>query len=326
MQLRFVLLLSAAGLAVQPCSWAQPNPAQSFADVFASVLQAENPDGGSWGGAAEYLQVAGTPKGALEAVINQYRLLVVPGFLSACASGQGAFEQARQHLLVQHGVDAQYQQVPDDSCENNGKRLANYLRKQANGKKYIVVGHSKGAADLQVALQEPGVATLVAAFISVAGAVGGSHIADLPRAPVLIDGLEESLKCSGKLGLALQSLGTKARQAFNTSHPNPPVPSYSLVAVSGPLKTSLALVPTWWALDTSGTAAHMPTEQDGLLIAVEGILPGAKNLGAARADHVAVAHDFKGTAFSLVFNHGDFPRAALLEALLRFVVADLRSK
>jgi hypothetical protein len=326
MRLRFVILLNAAMLSVQSCTWAQPSPAHSFADVFASVLQAENPDGGSWGSAADYLEVAGKPKGALQPVINQYRLLVVPGFLSACVPGQEAFEQARQHLHVQHGVDAEYQQVPDDSCENNGKRLAGYLRQQAKGKKYILVGHSKGAADLQEALQEPGVAPLVAAFISVAGAVGGSHIADLPRAPFLIGGLEESLKCSGKLGLALQSWRSNARQAFNTSHPNPPVPSYSLVAVSGPLETSLVLVPTWWALDTWGWVAHWPAGQDGLLIAVESILPGAKNLGTARADHVAVAHDFKKTVLSVAFNHGAFPRAALLEALLRFVVADLQSK
>jgi len=330
MRLRFVMYLGAAVLSVQPCTGAPgADAAQSFADVFASVLHAENPDGGSWGGSAEYLVVAGKPTVALQPAINQYRLLVVPGFITACAPHEQAFQQARQHLRDKHGVDAEYLQVPDDSCEQNGMRIANYLRKHANGKKYIVVGHSKGAADLQEALQQPGVASLVAAFISVAGAVGGSHLADLPQQAVLLHGLEKSLKCSGALGPALQSLRTGSREAFNTSHPNPPVPSYSVVGVSTLGQTSLAFNPTWLALDLWGTLAHRSgseRQQDGILIAVEGILPGAKNLGKAIADHAAIAHDFKGKPLGIVLNRGDFPRVALLESLLRFVIADLPGK
>jgi triacylglycerol esterase/lipase EstA (alpha/beta hydrolase family) len=55
------------------------------------------------------------------------------------------------------------------------------LREQTKSdqRKFIVLGYSKGAPDLQVALaQEDGVAGAVAAFITVAGASGGSPIAD----------------------------------------------------------------------------------------------------------------------------------------------------
>lgn len=310
-----------------PSSWAQAqNSAQSFADMFASVLQRENPDGAA-GRAQNYLTLSGSPTAALQPVINQYRLLVVPGFLSACAPQAEAFQEARKHLEEKHNVQTEYEQVPDDTSEHNGEMIANYIRTHASGNKYIVVGHSKGAVDLQMALEQPGVAPMVAALVTVAGAVGGSHIADLPEEPSVVSALEHTLECTGKIGAALHSLQTPSRQAFNASHPKPAVPSYSLVAVSSALQTSVALSPTWLELSAWGELKQWPgynRGQDGLLMAAEGILPGATDLGTAIADHVAVAHDFAGTPLAVAFNHNNFPRAALLEALLRFVVSDLQ--
>jgi len=73
---------------------------------------------------------------------------------------------------------------------------------------------------------------------------------------------------------------------------------------------------TWWLLG----AGLRP--EDGLLAAADGILPGAKFLGTALADHIAVAHDFHGTAMAKFYDRNSFPRSALLEALVRFVTAD----
>lgn len=308
---------------------AQPPPDQAFADVFAAVLLGENPDGGNWSGAGKYLAAAERRAAPLQPAIDrtlqlpmdQYRLLIVPGFLSACASAPfasaPAFNEAQQHLRAQHGVDVALLPVPNDSCENNGKLIAKYLREHAKGKKYIVVGHSKGAADLQLALQDPAAKASVAALISVAGAVRGSPLADLPEGLDVIGNLELSLGCVGKLGPALQSLRRDVRLEFLASHPNPSVPSYSVVAVSGVKNTSQALLASWWLLVVG---FH---REDGMLAAADGTLPGAKFLGTAFADHVAVAHDFQKTAFSKLFNKGNYPRTALLEALVRFVIADL---
>ena len=67
--------------------------------------------------------------------------------------------------------------------------------------------------------------------------------------------------------------------------------------------------------------------QDGQLIKEDAILPEAKFLGAAVADHFAIALPFessgqKGISAGMDKNH--FPRAALHESIVRFVSEDLR--
>ena len=84
-------------------------------------------------------------------------------------------------------MDVELFQVPNDSSEANAKRIADHVREkmQEDARKYIVVGYSKGAPDVQVALaQEPGMASAVAAFVSVAGAVGGSPVIDVLPASI----------------------------------------------------------------------------------------------------------------------------------------------
>jgi hypothetical protein len=328
-----VIVLGTPWFWAQQSAWAQePNREQAFADVFAAVLAGENPDGGTWEDAGAYLE-AGTDQvippqpaieRALQPAINRYHVLIVSGFLSGCAltpaSSSSVFKLAQEHLQSEHGVDVAVLQVPNDSCESNGKLIAKYLRQHArDGKQYIVIGYSKGAADLEVALLDRSAASVVGAFISIAGAVRGSPLADLPVGTALVRKLEESLGCMAQLGPALQSLGGDERRAFVASHPHPSVPSYSLVAASGLSNTSRALRATWWLLG----AGLQP--EDGALVAADGVLPGAKFLGTERADHVAIAQDFQRTALAKLFDKSHFPRTALLEALLRFVIADLEN-
>jgi hypothetical protein len=120
------------------------------------------------------------------------------------------------------------------------------------------------------------------------------------------------------VAVAARSLNRSERRAFLARHPYPPVPSYSLVAISNRANTSRALQQTWLLLSFFGA------RQDGQLMAKDCILPGAKYLGAALADHVAVAHSFDNfVGLSAMYDHAHYPRAALLEALVRFVIADL---
>jgi len=320
-------LVGAGSLRTQPAG-----PERTFAEFFNAVLTVENPDGGSWSPAGAYLEAAGqsekpsqaTMQRILQKPIRQYRVLIVPGFMSACSFTEsataGAFYQALEHLKTARGVDAQLLQVPDDSSENNGKLIAQYLREHP-GPKFIVVGHSKGAPDLQLALQDRAAAERVAAFVSIAGAVGGSPLADLAEGRGFMRNVEISGGCVGKLGAALDSIQTTVRHAFALSHPDPPVPSYSLVAASTFANTSKILLPTWGLL-----GAGFRGKEDGMLIAADGILPGAKFLGTALADHVAVAHDFEQTRMAKLYDKDHFPRTALLEALVRFIEADLESR
>ena len=144
-----------------------------------------NPSGaaGRWNNCAAYLGT--TPPAAradLAAISNKYRILIVPGFFSQCASTSApAFDEGVK-ALTQLGMTVETWVPPNASSEDNGKSFAQYVRDHMgllDQRKYIVVGYSKGAPDVQTALaKEAGMKDAVAAFVSVAGAIGGSAIAD----------------------------------------------------------------------------------------------------------------------------------------------------
>jgi len=310
--------------------WAQPPvPERTFAELFIVVLAGENPDGGVWSGAGAYLAGAGEEPAPSQAAVQrvlqrplrQYRVLIVPGFMSACSftasATAGAFYQDLEHLKTAHGIDVKLLQVSDDSCENNGKLIARYLREHP-GPRFIVVGHSKGAADLQLALQDREAADSVAASVSIAGAVGGSPLADLAEGRGLLRHVDVSGGCVGKPGPALESTQINIRRAFVAGHPDAPVPSYSVVAVWDFGHTARILLPAWGLL-----GAGLRGKEDGMPLAADGTLPGAKFLGTVLADHVAVAHDFEQTGMAKLYDKSHFPHAALLEALVRYVETDL---
>jgi hypothetical protein len=72
--------------------------------------------------------------------------------------------------------------------------------------------------------------------------------------------------------------------------------------------------------------ARIDGRNDGQVLFYDQVIPGSTLLGYVNADHWALAvpiartHDMLGATF---VNHNDFPREALLEALLRFVEEDL---
>jgi hypothetical protein len=99
------------------------------------------------------------------------------------------------------------------------------------------------------------------------------------------------------------------------------VPGYSIVGETSLDETSSVLRPTWKRLSI------YTNDQDGELVAWESVLPGAKYLGAARADHWAIALPFDGSAQPAKgIDRNRFPRDALLEAIVRYVTEDLETK
>jgi len=300
---------------------------QQFADLFCSVLRQHNPDGGDWGPCSNYLESPGKEDLALTPLPTKYRLLIVPGILSSCASNAPAFNEGQKYLREKYGMSVDLLGVPNNSCEENAHMIAAYLRdhQKSDPRKFIVLGYSKGAPDLQVALaEEDGMAASVAAFITVAGASGGSPIAD--TLPEQVNGwvakFQNMGKCEGDLSSGFKSLKREVRQAFIASYPDPIVPTYSIVAVSGKDNTSSALLTAQQLL-----SVFDPTN-DAQLTKWDAIVPGAKFLGAARADHLAVALPFDKILdgeLQKMMNHSHYPRTTLLEALVRFVVADLES-
>ncbi len=302
-------------------------PDVRFANLFCSVREKENPDTGDWSACEQFLQTAPQARVDLGPLTAKYRVLIVPGFFSACAASVApVFGDAIDHLRSRHGMTVETWVSPNDSSEANGAAIARYLHEHmaTDQRKYIIVAHSKGAPDVQAALAlHPEARDAVAAFIAIAGAVGGSLIADLlpAQANIWMDRFKFG-SCQGDVAAALTSLKKSVRQKFLAAHPDPVVPSYSLPAVSDRAHTSKGLLEAWQLM------SYLSPRQDSQLAYEDTILPGSTVLGIARADHLAVAMPFDKASDSSIrsfADQGHYPRAALLEAMLRFVIGDLEN-
>ncbi len=299
---------------------------QAFSDLFCSVLREENPDGGEWGDCSEYLETPPTQQVGLPAIPNTYRVLIVGGLLNTCIPKAPAYKEGQEYLRQKYGLDVEFLSVPNDSCEDNARVIAESLKKkmQGNPRKFILIGYSKGAPDVQEALvREPSAARAVAAFISVAGAVGGSPVADLVPDMAKAWIQKYNLKgCQGDLAAGFKSLRQSTRRAFLSKYPDPVVPTYSLAAISGKSNTSQLLAQTWQIMSAYSDKV------DGQLTVEDATVPGSTRLGAALADHFAVAVPFETSDESIGAgadkNH--YPRSALLEAMVRFVIRDLEGR
>jgi dienelactone hydrolase len=297
-----------------------------FAEIFCAVLARQRPDEGPWEACSEYLETKGRAAAQLGPLPTDYRVLVVPGVFNNCASDAPAFEQGRQYLN-ERGVLAELLAVPNDSSEGNGRRIAEYVKEQAGNdpRRFVLIGYSKGAPDAHEAVvNDPEAARHVAAFISVAGAVGGSPIADtLPAAAQRWMDKLKMQACAGDLNAAMRSLRRDVREAFQKAHARLPVPTYSFASVAEEGRVSRALMETWKLL------LSYDRRQDAQLLLPDQIVPGSIYLGAARADHFAVALPFdlsKDEQVRRMADRNRFPRTALLEALLRYVALDLEAR
>jgi len=297
-----------------------------FADYFCTVLKKNNPDTGDWGKCEQYIEDSGNTDFKLPDLSSNYRVLIIPGFMSSCFPDSPAFMEGQEVLKTKHKLTVELLAVPNDSSEENAKMIGDYLRENGpkDKKKYILVGYSKGTPDIQVALAKQNINQYVAAFISVAGASGGSVVADtLPdQADRFIRSYFKMANCKGDLTTGFKSLKRSERQAFLGAYPNSPVPTYSIIAYSDRSSTSKALAQTWDIL------AAYDKRQDGQLTQSDSIVPNSMYLGAARGDHFAVALPFDKAKDATIRSGMDktrYPRAALLESLLRFVMHDLEN-
>ncbi len=301
---------------------ADHNRAKEFGRVFCSTLpHLKDPDGHAWGDCARYIETVAPPQ-PQQAFSTPYRFLVVPGFGSECLKDVRAFSSSIAHLKVAHHVDIEYFAVPPfGSSEENGKSIARQIDAQWSAdqtRRYVLIGYSKGASDILEALRVLDTPkTKVAALVTVAGIVGGSWLPDEIRS--LMDASQPWIApgCPGNVQDGIYSLLRDVRQSFLRQNPVP-VPGYSIVAASALDETSLLLRPSWKRLSAYAK------EQDGQMIGWEAVLPGAKYLGAARADHWAIALPFDESPHPpKAIDRNRFPRDALLEAIVRYVTADL---
>lgn len=256
------------------------------------------------------------------------QVLFVMGLASDCARNGDLVADELLAPLAAQGYSGRVLALSGlSSSADNARRLRSALlampmptstHPEAGGR-IVLVAHSKGVVDsLEALVAHPEIRARVGAVLSLAGAVGGSPLADL--AP---DGLERLLQ--GALGAdcdpgdlrALQSLKPAERQRWLATNQLPgDVGYFSIVALPAPGRLSTGLRATGHVLD------DIDPRNDGNLLAQDQVIPQGTLLGLVNADHWAVMTRMQASpkaAVRRLADRNEFPRPALVEAALRYV-------
>jgi hypothetical protein len=212
------------------------------------------------------------------------------------------------------------------SSANNGRQIRDAIIEMSSvetGPDLVLIGYSKGAPDiLEAVVAYPEIRKRIAAVISVAGAVGGSPLAnDTTQSQLELLRHWSGANCSIGDSGAIESLRPTKRKAWLANHPLPhDFPYYSLVTYPKPERISSVLKSSYKKL------SRVDGRNDGQILFYDQVIPGSTLLGYVNADHWALAvpiarsHSMLGSTF---VDQNHYPREALLEALLRFVEEDL---
>lgn len=187
----------------------------------------------------------------------------------------------------------------------------------------VLIGYSKGAPDiLQAVVSYPEIRKHIAAVISAAGSVGGSPLAnDATQSQLNLLRHWPDAKCTIGDGGALESLRPSTRRSWLANNPLPSdFPYYSLITFPNPERISSILESSYEKL------SRVDARNDGQVIFYDQVIPGSALIGYINADHWAVSvpiarsHETIGSMF---VDQNNYPREALLEAVLRFVEEEL---
>lgn len=207
---------------------------------------------------------------------------------------------------------------------HNAAQIAEFLRSWpiSDEKPLVLFGYSKGTSDiLQFLVAYPELAARVSAVVSVAGAVGGSPLADSNSSiyDLLFSHLPSS-HCEKGDHHVVDSLRTDTRSMWLAENALPGhIQYYSLVAFTTRERMARALVPSWEAL------LRHSRRNDGQLLPIHAMLPHSSLLAYLNADHWAVAMELENE-HGFIANRPDpkrFPHTALLSAMLRIAGEDL---
>ena len=305
-----------------------------YREIFCGVLAARGPAGLPVRDCDEaLLRLAAEPAGTgapvdLSRSTGGLDVFFVPGLASDCV-GQAAAVEAE----LKQGLDrAGYRlwAVPVNGLSGsvtNASRIRDVVVSPGRAgppRKAVVVGHSKGVVDTLEALARfPELHGRIVAVVSLAGAVGGSPLADrAPAALLELAARTPGLECKESQRDALVDLSPAVRQLWLARNRLPSdVRFYSIVALPMPDRVSSGLQVPYRLL------GRIDRRNDGNLIFYDQVVPGSTLLAYANADHWAVMTDLAASANPLVrslADRNDFPRLAMLEAALRFIEESLR--
>lgn len=190
----------------------------------------------------------------------------------------------------------------------------------------VLVGYSKGAPDVLEAIVEyPEIRPRIAAVVSVAGAIGGSPLAnDAEQYQAELLQHFPGAECDPGDRGGVESLRPATRRAWLAQHRLPAdVAMYSLVTLPTPQRISSILA------GSARKLGQIDGRNDSQVLFYDQVIPGSTLAGYINADHWAIAlpiarsHETIGSMF---VTENAYPREALMEALLRFVEEDLATR
>jgi pimeloyl-ACP methyl ester carboxylesterase len=235
-----------------------------------------------------------------------YRLLFVPGFMASCFRGIHSFADVIVAAREQ-GYAADVLAVGGrNGVPANAKLIAEQIeRLPDDGRRIILIGHSKGADDvLQMIVDRPDLASKVVAVLSVAGALNGSPHADELRGLYMATlATYPFFACGEGDGDPVGDLAPEARRSWWTQYgASLRVPVFSLVALPDLTRLSPALLLAYLSL------SRVSSDNDGMLIAHNELAPRGYLLAYLNADHLSIAIPPPDTLMALLFSHAAIPR------------------
>ncbi len=252
---------------------------------------------------------------------------MVPGIGWECFESWLNYENEFDSHVENFGFNAHIFAVDGMSgTTHNARQIRDAIMDNAaelQAEQLVLIGYSKGAPDLlQAVVSYPEIHPYIAAVVSVAGAVGGSPLANPAKESDL--GLLKHIpksECTVGDGHAVESLRPAIRRQWLQDNPLPDnIRYYTLVTLPKPGQISSVLKSTYKKL------AVIDPRNDSQVIFYDQVIPGSTLLGYLNADHwaiavpVAEAHPFIGKHF---VDKNDYPRKAIFEAVLRFIEEDM---
>ena len=305
-----------------------------FREIFCEVLTKHGSDLSDFNSCEQSLLTIGhepelIPKAVdLNISNNSYIIGLVPGVAWQCVRNWLDNDNSGPEHVLTQGYDVRLFEVDGLSgSEKNALQIKNHVTElpvEDSHRPVILIGYSKGAADVLQAISiYPELRERVVAVVSVAGAVGGSPLANSANQSHL--NLLEYIPMSGcESGdnKAIASLHTETRKTWLADNPLPEhIRYYSVISYPESDRISLGLKAHYNKL------ADIDSRNDGQLIFYHQLIPNSSLLGFFNADHwamsIPVARQSYLNRISFA-NKNEYPREVLLEAILRYIEEDLK--
>lgn len=252
---------------------------------------------------------------------------LVPGIGWECFESWLRYENEFDDYTEQFGYNTYIFSVDGMSgTTHNARQVRDAIMERADElepRQLVLIGYSKGAPDLlEAVVSYPEIHPYIGAIVSVAGAVGGSPLANAAKESDLglLRHIPEST-CTEGDGHAVESLRPAVRRQWLEDNPLPDsLRYYSLVTLPMPGQVSSVLKSTQKKLSA------VDPRNDSQVIFYDQVIPGSTLMGYLNADHwaiavpIAEAHPFIGRH---LVDKNDYPRQAILESVLRFIEEDM---